>query len=71
MEMFLVLVLVAAAAIGASTAVCMAGDGDESTQEGDPEQINPSCEPVAPTSIILELFWNAVDALADCMAAVV
>lgn len=67
--LFLVLSFVAVLAIGTNTSVCLADDSGSSSG-GDPGQIDPSCEPVTPTPLILDLFWNAVDAIAGIIAGV-
>ena len=66
---FLVLSFVAVLVVGTCTNVCLADDNG-SSQGGEPGQVDPSCEPVTPTPIILDLFWNAVDALAGSIAAI-
>ncbi len=67
--LFLVLSFVAVLTIGACTNVCLADD-DGSASGGDPGQVDPSCEPVTPTPLILNLFWSAVDALAGSIAGI-
>jgi hypothetical protein len=67
--LFLVLSFVAVATIGTCTNVCLADDNG-SSNGGEPGQVDPGCEPVTPTPIILDLFWDAVDALAGSIAAI-
>ncbi len=67
--LFLVLSFVAVLTVGTCTNVCLADDSG-STSGGDPGQVDPGCEPVTPTPFVLDLFWNAVDALAGSIAAI-
>ena len=67
--LFLILSFVAVLAVGSYTNVCLA-EGDASAEGGDPGQIDPSCEPVTPTPLILNLFWKAVDVVAGSVAAI-
>ena len=67
--LFLVLSFVAVLTIGTCTNVCLADD-DDSSNGGEPGQVSPGCEPVTPTPLILDLFWDAIDALAGSIAAI-
>ncbi|MGD9402206.1 MAG: hypothetical protein PVF95_08080 [bacterium] len=66
--LFLILSFVTALTLLTLTNACWADD-DAAGEGGDPGQINPSCEPVTPTPIILKLFWYAVGLVAGSLAA--
>jgi hypothetical protein len=67
--LFLVLSFVTALTLVTFTNMCWADD-DGSSDGGEPGTVQPGCEPVTPTPFILDLLWNAVDAIAGCFAGV-
>jgi hypothetical protein len=67
--LFLVLSFVTSLTLATFTNACLAGD-DDSADGGDPGKVDPGCEPVTPTPFILDLFWNAVQAVVGSIAAI-